>query len=110
MKFGADFLHYQYCNHDYEDLRGRMIFLGRFTNDPTADFVLGYAQTSRRFNSAANCSSSGARESIVVEKQIRHRSNYPWWLPVVFGGPDVCAMEIVDGRTPEAPVTRAFLA
>ncbi len=48
VKFGADLLHYQYFNHDYQDLRGRMTFLGRFTNDPMADFVLGYAQTSRR--------------------------------------------------------------
>ena len=48
VKFGADLLHYQYFNHDYADLRGRMTFLGRFTNDPMADFVMGYAQTSRR--------------------------------------------------------------
>ena len=48
LKLGADLLHYQYFNHDYSDLRGRMTFLGRFTNDPMADFVLGYAQTSRR--------------------------------------------------------------
>ena len=48
MKFGGDFLHYQYFTHDYSDLRGRMNFLGRFTNDPVADLVLGYAQTSRR--------------------------------------------------------------
>ena len=48
VKFGGDFLHYQYFNHDYADLRGRMTFLGRFTTDPMADFVLGYAQTSRR--------------------------------------------------------------
>ena len=47
VKFGGDFLHYQYFNHDYEDLRGRLTFLGRFTNDPMADFMLGYAQTSR---------------------------------------------------------------
>ena len=48
FKFGGDFLHYQYFNHDYADLRGRLTFLGRFTSDPVADFVLGYAQTSRR--------------------------------------------------------------
>ncbi len=48
VKFGGDFLHYQYFNHDYQDLRGRMTFLGRFTTDPVADLVLGYAQTSRR--------------------------------------------------------------
>ncbi|MDQ6701239.1 MAG: carboxypeptidase regulatory-like domain-containing protein [Acidobacteriota bacterium] len=48
LKFGGDYLHYQYFNHDYADLRGRMTFLGRFTNDPMADFLLGYAQTGRR--------------------------------------------------------------
>jgi outer membrane receptor protein involved in Fe transport len=53
VKFGGDFLHYQYFNHDYADLRGRMTFLGRFTNDPMADFLLGYAQTSRRLVNVA---------------------------------------------------------
>ena len=48
VKFGGDLLHFQYFNHDYSDLRGRMNFLGRFTNDAMADMVLGYAQTSRR--------------------------------------------------------------
>jgi hypothetical protein len=48
VKFGGDFLHYQYFNKYYSDLRGRLTFLGRFTTDPMADFVLGYAQTSRR--------------------------------------------------------------
>ncbi len=48
MKFGGDYLHYQYYNHYYSYLRGAMSFLGRFTNDPMADFVLGYAQSSNR--------------------------------------------------------------
>jgi outer membrane receptor protein involved in Fe transport len=48
VKFGGNLLHYQYFNHDYSDLRGRLNFLGRFTNDPLADLVLGYAATSRR--------------------------------------------------------------
>ena len=48
IKAGADMLHFQYFNHDYSDLRGRLNFLGRFTSDPMADYVLGYAQTSRR--------------------------------------------------------------
>jgi outer membrane receptor protein involved in Fe transport len=48
VKFGGDFLRYQYFNKDYADLRGRMTFLGRFTTDPMADFLLGYVQSSRR--------------------------------------------------------------
>jgi TonB-dependent Receptor Plug Domain. len=48
LKFGGDFLRYQYFNKDYQDLRGRLTFLGRFTNNPMADFLLGYAQSSRR--------------------------------------------------------------
>jgi outer membrane receptor protein involved in Fe transport len=48
VKFGGDFLRYQYFTKDYADLRGRLSFLGRFTNDPMADFLLGYAQSSRR--------------------------------------------------------------
>src|SRR5262249_20106349 len=54
VKFGADFLRYQYFNNDYQDLRGRMTFLGRFTSDPMADFLLGYAQTSRRLVNVAH--------------------------------------------------------
>jgi outer membrane receptor protein involved in Fe transport len=48
LKFGGDFLHYQYFNHVYGNLRGVFTFLGRFTADPMADFVLGYAQSSKR--------------------------------------------------------------
>lgn len=48
VKLGGEFLRYQYFNKTYGDLRGRMTFLGRFTNQPMADFLLGYAQTSRR--------------------------------------------------------------
>src|SRR5438270_11418584 len=44
LKFGGDFLRFQYFNKDYQDLRGRMTFLGRFTTNPMADFLLGYAQ------------------------------------------------------------------
>ena len=48
LKFGGDALHYQYYNKGYGDLRGRMTFLGRFTAEPMADFLLGYVQSSRR--------------------------------------------------------------
>jgi hypothetical protein len=48
MKFGADFLRYQYFSRQYGDTRGRMTFLGRFTGEPMADLVLGWAQTTRR--------------------------------------------------------------
>lgn len=53
MKFGGDALHYQYFARQYGDTRGRMTFLGRFTNEPMADFLLGYAQTTRRQLDAA---------------------------------------------------------
>jgi hypothetical protein len=48
VKFGADFLRMQYFSRQYGDTRGRMTFLGRFTGEPMADLLLGYAQTSRR--------------------------------------------------------------
>jgi hypothetical protein len=48
IKFGGDFLRFQYFSKQFGDTRGRMTFLGRFTNEPMADFVLGYAQTTRR--------------------------------------------------------------
>lgn len=53
VKFGADFLRYQYFSRQYGDTRGRMTFLGRYTNEPMADFLLGYGQTSRRQLDAA---------------------------------------------------------
>jgi hypothetical protein len=48
VRFGGDFLRMQYFSRQYGDTRGRMTFLGRFTGEPMADFVLGYAQTTRR--------------------------------------------------------------
>lgn len=53
LKFGGDFLRFQYFSKQFGDTRGRMTFLGRFTSDPMADFVLGYAQTTRRQLDAA---------------------------------------------------------
>lgn len=53
LKFGGEFLRYQYFSRGFGDTRGRMTFLGRFTNEPMADFVLGYAQTTRRQLDAA---------------------------------------------------------
>lgn len=48
MKFGVDFLRAQYFSRNYGDTRGRANFLGRFSGDPMADFVLGWADTTRR--------------------------------------------------------------
>ena len=48
MKFGGDFLRAQYFSRNYGDTRGRVNFLGRFTGDPLADFVLGWADSTRR--------------------------------------------------------------
>jgi hypothetical protein len=48
LKFGADFLRTQYFSRNYGDTRGRLGFLGRYTSDPLADFVLGWADSSRR--------------------------------------------------------------
>ncbi len=53
MKFGGDFLRYQYFSRQYGDTRERLTFLGRFTNEPFADYMLGYAQTTRRQLDAA---------------------------------------------------------
>ncbi len=53
MKFGGDALRFQYFSRQYGDTRGRMTFLGRFTGEPMADFLLGYAQTTRRQLDAA---------------------------------------------------------
>ena len=53
VKFGADFLRMQYFSRQFGDTRGRVTVLGRFTNDPMADFVLGWPQTTRRQLDAA---------------------------------------------------------
>jgi hypothetical protein len=53
LKFGGDFLRMQYFSRSFGDTRGRLTFLGRFTNEPMADLMLGYAQTSRRQLDAA---------------------------------------------------------
>ncbi len=53
IKFGADFLRMQYFTRNYGDMRGRVTFLGRFTNEPMADWMLGWPQTTRRQLDAA---------------------------------------------------------
>ncbi len=53
VKFGADFLRMQYFSRNFGDTRGRVSFLGRFTGDPMADFVLGWPQSTRRQLDAA---------------------------------------------------------
>lgn len=53
LKLGGDFLRFQYFSRGFGDTRGRLTFLGRFTQEPFADFLMGYAQTSRRQMDAA---------------------------------------------------------
>lgn len=48
LKFGGDFLRMQYFSRNYGDTRGRINFLGRFTGHPLADYVLGWADSTRR--------------------------------------------------------------
>ena len=48
LKFGGDFLRMQYFSRNYGDTRGRENFLGRYTSHSLADFVLGWADSSRR--------------------------------------------------------------
>lgn len=53
LKAGGDVLRYQYFSRQYGDTRGRLTFLGRFTGEPMADFMLGWAQSTRRQLDAA---------------------------------------------------------
>lgn len=53
IKFGGDFLRMQYFSRQYGDTRGRLTFLGRYTNEPMADLVLGYLNKSSRQLDAA---------------------------------------------------------
>ncbi|MFN0111314.1 MAG: carboxypeptidase regulatory-like domain-containing protein [Blastocatellia bacterium] len=53
FKFGVDYLRMQYFSRSYGDTRGRANFQGRFTGHPVADFVLGWADSTRRQLDAA---------------------------------------------------------
>jgi outer membrane receptor protein involved in Fe transport len=48
LKYGADFLRYQYFSRTYGDTRGRFQFNGRFTGETFADMLLGWLSSSRR--------------------------------------------------------------
>ncbi len=53
MKYGAEFLRIQYFSKQYGDTRGRLTFLGRNTNEPMADLLLGFpSSTSRQLDGA----------------------------------------------------------
>lgn len=47
-KFGMDFLRMHYFSRGFGDMRGRMTFNARFTGESMADFLLGWASSSRR--------------------------------------------------------------
>jgi Carboxypeptidase regulatory-like domain/TonB-dependent Receptor Plug Domain len=53
LKFGGDFLRYQYFNRQYGDTRGRLTFNGRFSSETFADMLLGWPSSSRRQLDAA---------------------------------------------------------
>ena len=53
VKYGAEFLRYQYFSRNYGDTRGRLTFLGRNTGEPMADLLLGWPNsTSRQLDGA----------------------------------------------------------
>ena len=53
VKFGGDFLRFQYFSRQYGDTRGRLTFNGRFSTEPFADMMLGWPSSSRRQLDAA---------------------------------------------------------
>ena len=53
VKYGGDFLRMQYFSRQYGDTRGRLSFLGRFSGEPMADFMLGWLDSARRQLDAA---------------------------------------------------------
>ncbi|MGH9718993.1 MAG: hypothetical protein ACRD8O_02185, partial [Bryobacteraceae bacterium] len=53
LKYGGDFLRMQYFARQYGDTRGRLTFLGRNTNEPMADLLLGWPSSTRRQLDAA---------------------------------------------------------
>jgi outer membrane receptor protein involved in Fe transport len=48
IKMGGEFLRYQYFSKQYGSTRGRLTFLGRNTNEPFADVLLGWPNSAAR--------------------------------------------------------------
>ena len=48
IKMGGEFLRIQYFSRQYGSTRGRLTFLGRNTNEPFADLLLGWPNTATR--------------------------------------------------------------
>src|SRR5262249_36490783 len=48
LKAGGDVLRMQYFSRSFGDMRGRLTFNGRFTNETMADMLLGWPSSSRR--------------------------------------------------------------
>ena len=48
LKAGAEFLRFQYFSRQYGSTRGRLTFLGRNTNEPFADLLLGWPNSTTR--------------------------------------------------------------
>lgn len=48
IKAGAEFLRFQYFSKQFGSTRGRLTFLGRNTNEPFADMLLGWPNTATR--------------------------------------------------------------
>lgn len=48
LKMGGEFLRIQYFSRQYGSTRGRLTFLGRNTNEPFADLLLGWPSTATR--------------------------------------------------------------
>jgi len=48
VKFGAEFLRFQYFARQYGDTRGRLTVTNKYTGASISDFLLGYLNTSRR--------------------------------------------------------------
>jgi hypothetical protein len=48
LKAGAEFLRFQYFSRQYGNTRGRLTFLGRNTNEPFADVLLGWPNSAAR--------------------------------------------------------------
>lgn len=48
VKAGGEFLRYQYFSKQFGSTRGRLTFLGRNTNEPFADLLLGWPNTATR--------------------------------------------------------------
>ena len=75
MKFGFDVLHTQFYQTSNSDSRGTFNFLGRWTNSPYADFMLGLLNSTSRQQGTLHSYLYSGNQSLFVQDDYKVRPN-----------------------------------